>query len=293
MDDLRMLGTLLDRPGPSADVTARGRDRLRAAAHGPVRRRRFTWPAVALGTVATATAAIVVVSDLSPTATPNGPPPPVAASGRQILLAAATIAAARPAGSGAYWHVKTVYRNPRLSKFIESWTRKDGRQYVRNGSKRPVRVGGERTAFSIFSMDLTFEQIQSLPTDPAALKAKITEDERGMAGHVVGPGRDPLMVQSLTELLARVPAPPKVRATAFRALAGLPGVSRAGSTPDGQTLLIRNDREDMTMVVDPATSLVRGWTITAPPPSRDTPAWMGKQSVSVPTAEWTARPPVE
>jgi hypothetical protein len=106
---------------------------------------------------------------------------------------------------------------------------------------------------------------------------------------VVGLGRDPRLIQSLVDLLSRVPAPPKVRAAAFRVIAGLPGVSRAGQTADGQTLLIRSDEGDVRLVVDPATSIVRGWSATPPPVRKRGNAWLADQSVSFPVAEWTSR----
>jgi hypothetical protein len=140
---------------------------------------------------------------------------------------------------------------------------------------------------------MTFARIQRLPTRPAALKAEIT----GLLGKeklppnvkVVGLGRNPRLVQSLVDLLSRVPAPPKVRAAAFRVIAGLPGVSRAGQTADGQTLLIRSDGGDVRLVVDPATSVVRGWTATPPPVRKRGGAWLADQSVSFPVADWTSR----
>jgi hypothetical protein len=301
MDDLRAIGALLTKPAPSTEVTARGRDRLRAAARGPARRRRFIWPVAALGAAAAATAAIVVVSDLSPTATPNtatpnGPPPPAAVSGRQILLAAATTAETRPAGAGTYWHVKTVYGDSRSSESRESWTRRDGREYWRNGSARPALIHGT-TAFDVADAQMTFRRIQELPTSPAALKAEITRllDPNLLppGAKVIGPGRNPRLILSLIDLLARVPAPPKVRAAAFRVIAGLPGVTRAGSASGGQTLLIRGDAGDMSLVVDPATSLVRGWSIASPDMRERGAAWMADQYCSIPTAEWTSRRPGE
>lgn len=141
---------------------------------------------------------------------------------------------------------------------------------------------------------LTFEQIQRLPADPSALKAKLARMLKARKlpvplDHIIGPGRDPQLIESLTSLLARMPTPPKVRAAAFRAIASLPGVTRVGSAPGGQTLLIRGDAGDMRLVVDPATSLVRGWT--ASPPAKRKSAWLANQSVSIPTAEWTSELP--
>jgi hypothetical protein len=289
MDDL--LVTLLAKPEPSAEARAEGRARLVAATRRPARRKRFTWPAVALGAAATATAGIVVAVGLTPTATPDGPPAP-RASGRQILLAAATTAVDRPARTGTYWHVKTRYQNPVVGlETRESWIRRDGREYTRDRHGRPVHTGGG-TAFRVAFTPRTFAQIQRLPTDPAALRAEIDRLLRrrplGRGEVWVGPGRVRLLVESLTDLLARTPAPPQVRAAAFRVLAGLPEVSPAGSAPGGgQTLLIRSPGGDTKVVVDPATSSVHGWTTTEPPPERRRGSWLANQSVSVLAAEWT------
>lgn len=297
MDDLRMIDTLLAKPAPSDEVRARGRERLSVATRRPARRRRFTWPVAAVAASAAAITAVVV--GLTSTAAPNGPPSSPAVAGRRVLLAAAVTAEARPAGSGTYWHVKTVHSDYRSSSFFESWTRRDGREYLRNGPGRPVLLHGSPTAFGVAGTTMSFTRIQELPADAAALKAELTGLLRARrhdvprGGILVGPGQDPLLIDALTDLLARVPAPPRVRAAAFRAIAGLPGVSRIGSAPGGQTLLIHGDAGDMRLVVDPETSLVRGWTDTAPPPNRRSGAWLADQSVSVPTAEWTSSLPAK
>jgi hypothetical protein len=148
-------------------------------------------------------------------------------------------------------------------------------------------------AFTIAGTGMSFTRIQRLPTDPAALKAEITRlvgrERLPFRGKVTGIGREPLLIQPLIDLLAPVPAPPKVRAAAFRAIAGLSGVSRAGQTAGGQTLLIHSDDGDVRLVVDPATSIVRGWTATAPPVGKRGRSWLADQSVSFPVAEWTSR----
>jgi hypothetical protein len=295
MDDLRMIDALLAKPDPSPEVRARGRERLLAATRRPARKRRFTWPVAAVAASAAAITAVVV--GLTSTAAPNGPPvSPATTAGRRVLLAAAVTAAARPAGSGTYWHVKTVYSDQRGSSFIESWTRRDGREYVRTGPGRPV-LHGSPIAFGIAGTTLDFTRIQQLPTDAAALKAELTrllrtrKDAVSRGVLVGGPGRDPVLIDALTDLLARVPAPPGVRAAAFRVIAGLPGVRRVGSAAGWQTLLIHGDGGDMRLVVDPATSLVRGWTDIAPPPDRRGGTLLADQSVSVPTAEWTSSLP--
>lgn len=298
-DDLRMLGALLTKPEPSDEVATRGRRRLRAATYGPARRRRFSWPMASAAVAAAATAAVVVSSVVTPEAPKNGPPAggmaapasPSVRPGRQILLAAAVSAQTWQVGSGTYWHVETVYTNARGTQDIETWTRRDGREYSRSGSGRVTRVHGWPEAFSVAGTVLTFEQIQRLPAEPAALQAKLTHmlaaRKLPLHGRIAGPGRDPQLIESLTSLLARVPAPPKVRAAAFRAIAALPDVTRVGSAPGGETLLIRGGTGDMRMIVDSASSLVSGWTET-PPGQSSVPVI---PSVSIPTAEWTNEPP--
>ncbi|MFG2088662.1 MULTISPECIES: hypothetical protein [unclassified Spirillospora] len=60
----------------------------------------------------------------------------------------------------------------------------------------------------------------------------------------------------LTGLLGDVPAPPKVRAAALRALAALPHVENRGKVPGGQSLLFAADGGGTNLVVNPKTSAV-------------------------------------
>ncbi|MFI6297614.1 CU044_5270 family protein [Nonomuraea sp. NPDC050790] len=108
-DDLTAVRDLLSTPGPSAETTDRGRERLREA----VSRRPRTWVtplrtglvAAALAT-ALGTAVLVPSGDLVLTRDPavsasNAP------TARQILLAAAT-AVARTPSAGDFWRARTV-----------------------------------------------------------------------------------------------------------------------------------------------------------------------------------------
>jgi hypothetical protein len=104
---------------------------------------------------------------------------------------------------------------------------------------------------------LTAAEVQDLPADPAALKALLLAPVRDDGGTTTPeqalPGR-------LVALLQAVPAPPDVRAAAFRVLAGLPEVSNLGPGRDsrgraGVTLRIPGPQDsDVTFVVDPRTS---------------------------------------
>jgi hypothetical protein len=273
MDDVRMLSALLTKPDPATEVIDRGRHQLQNAARGPVRRRRVSRPLAGLGLAgaAAATAAIVVVSGgAKPTASPNGPPAAASLSGRQILLAAATTAESRPVGSGTYWHVKTIdeMRNRLRNSHVELWTRRDGREYIGLKDGTAARDHGAAEAFSMAGAMMTFAQIQQLPTDPGALKAKIARvvEAQRLPKKLMPSkeGKDGAVLDALTSLLSRIPAPPKVRAAAFRGIASFPNVKDLGTVTGGRALQISfagggNNR----MVIDPKTSLVKSWTVTA------------------------------
>ena len=288
MDDLQMITTLLTKPDPSTDVADRGRHQLQNAMRGPVRKRTVSWPVAGIGlTALAAVATAIVVAAGGMTAAPHGPPDATGLSGRQVLLAAATTAETRSTGSGTYWHVKTVQTVSLLSRqrrasSVELWTRRDGREYV---GLKPGTVGmvhGAPVAFAAPGVRLTFEEIQKLPTDPAALKAKFVEAVDALKPRPVPAMKNSLVIDSLTNLLSQMPAPPKVRAAAFRAIASFPGVRSLGTVPGGTGLLIPSWGAEERMILDPATSLVRNWTYT----TRGKAHMQGSTSTSV-TAEWT------
>jgi hypothetical protein len=81
--------------------------------------------------------------------------------------------------------------------------------------------------------DLTFAQLQRLPDDPRALQGWLVAITR----HDLDPSASPDVVESnvlqiLANLLAYPPVPPGVRAAAYRALAGMPGVTSIGRVRD-------------------------------------------------------------
>ncbi|MCO5986686.1 hypothetical protein NE235_11290 [Actinoallomurus spadix] len=73
---------------------------------------------------------------------------------------------------------------------------------------------------------------------------------------------DQVISGGLTGLLAMTPAPPAVRAAAFRALASLPEVRNLGRVDGGQGLLITDNGATIKLVLDPATSRIRSSTYT-------------------------------
>jgi hypothetical protein len=287
MDDLQMLSTVLTKPDPATEVTDRGRHQLQNAARGPVRRRRVSRPLVGLGLAgaAAATAAIVVASGgAKPTANPNGPPAAASLSGRQVLLAAATTAESGPAGSGTYWHVKTIVemRNHLRTSHVELWTRRDGREYVRLKDGTAAMHHGPAVAFAMPGATMTFAQIQQLPTDPGALKTKITAVvDAWKLPKKLKPSKDGMVLDTLTSLLSQMPAPPKVRAAALRAIATFPNVKDLGTVTGGRALYVSYPGGDTRMVIDPKTSLVKNWTVTA------RKGQVQLDTASVLKAEWT------
>jgi hypothetical protein len=78
--------------------------------------------------------------------------------------------------------------------------------------------------------------------------------------------REMLVFDGLVSLVSQLPAPPKVRAAAFQAIAAYPNVKSLGEVRGGQGLLITLDQESPArLVVDPATSQIRetNWFVTA------------------------------
>jgi hypothetical protein len=84
-----------------------------------------------------------------------------------------------------------------------------------------------------------------------------------------------------------VPAPPKVRAAALRAIALSPGVRWLGAVKGGQGLLFTASGTEIRLTVDPATSLVHDVTSTSGSGGK-----VNKQvTSSIVIAEWTDRMP--
>jgi hypothetical protein len=302
MDELEMLRELLVKPGPSAEVVERGRRRLDGAIRGPVRRREIarrwssagvglpgrTWLAGAVSVSAAAAAAAVLFA--------SGAGAPVA-SARQLLLAAARTAAAAPEGSGAYWHLKQVEDGPgsQGTTTQETWTRRDGSSWILDPAGRGVWPWQGPAGFSVGVVQLSFAQLQQLPTDPAGLKAWVAEALKPVTATIPAEAAPGEIAVALSSLLYDVPAPAAVRAAAFRALAALPDVTSLGAVGGGQGLLITGPAPpadkfpagrvpagagEIKLVIDPATSTVRSVT-----------NYQGTETILV--SQWTDRiPPV-
>ncbi|MET7327628.1 hypothetical protein [Nonomuraea sp. NPDC005650] len=227
MDETEHIRELYGRPRPDPDAQARVWRQVAAAR----RRRRLSW--LAVPAVAMALAAAFVIHQ-------------PAASGRSVLLAAATTAASGHVPGGTYWRIKKVRDG---SQVIELWAARDGRAWT-SVQGRIAPVTG-RSAFSMAGRDLTFQQIESLPTDPVALRERV-------AGMLPSRG---LLADALSGLLWTKPSPPAVRAAAYRALADLPEVRYLGERDRGEAFsYVLPDGTQRTLVIDPATSQVLSCT---------------------------------
>jgi hypothetical protein len=263
MDEIQLLGTALTEPDPPRDAVDRSRRRLRQAMRGPVRKRRTRPLLIGAAVTATATAATVAAVVTDPGEPRTGTPVTVQLSGRQVLLSAAAAAEASPAGSGAYWHVRTVTAatpaEPRPGP-TESWTKRDGQTWLSSTPGLVSRVGRRPL---VRTTKLDFEDVQRLPADPAGLKAALLKAMNGVGR---ADDRHLQLVNLLQTMVSTAPAPPKVRGAAFRVLASLPDIKNLGRAPDGYLLQIsyRNGKVvDGTekIVVDPKTTRLRvvGW----------------------------------
>ncbi|GAA2204626.1 hypothetical protein GCM10009850_004630 [Nonomuraea monospora] len=252
MDEL--IRELYGRPEPAPHAQTRVWRRITVRR----RRRRLSWLAMI-----PATAAALALFLLIPREQPVD-------TGREILLTAAT-SAASATSRGTYWHVKKVYDGVRET---DLWvTRQGGAWTAEQG--RVTRVTG-RSPFSMAGRDLSFDQIQALPSDPAELRERVAA--------MLPAGSRGLLADALGGLLWTKPSPPGVRAAAYRALADLPEVRYLGTATDDRG----RDGEAFsfalptgvrrTLIIDPATSQVLS--------SED-----GTRSELVLTAGWTDQGP--
>ena len=281
-DELRALGALLAKPGPSSQTVERGRHQLQQAILRPASRRRaMTGPWrtrwLAIGAGLTAAAAVAATVILVPTGPRNAAP--VSLSARQVLLAAATVAAAQRPASGTYWHVEETFdsQEPAYRHTQDTWTIRDGAFWVADPAGTGVLPLGGPGGFSVATISLTFKQLQGLPQRPAALKAWVTYSfehpayaQLGVPSASILPG---YVAMALVDLLTDMPVPPGVRAAAFGALASMPDVKSLGRVDGGQALVITGPPArmppghklppgalplgDVEVVIDTATAQVR------------------------------------
>jgi hypothetical protein len=277
MDELDMLRDVLTKPEPSSAAVSRGRHELQQLISGKrrVRARRPGWRIAGLGlTAAAAAGAVAAAVVMSPGTRTGAPPQPrrtaalpqrpapsgqPAQSVQQVLLTAAASAQRAPAGAGTYWYVRTwaAFNDDHTLMLLETWTTRDGQWWIRDSKShgQPVKMAPNVLGpFMLGGQELTFSQLQNLPADPAALTRWIVTNAEQHGSKSGGPLTDKAQERadifaSLTSLLCTLPDPPQVRATAFRALAALPGVTSLGAVHAGQRA---------TLIVNPATGQIIG-----------------------------------
>lgn len=225
MDELDLVRDLYGEQPADPRLRARVWKRVEAERRR-AKRRLFGWTSLVAGLAAAALVLWLV--------------PPEQPQGRTILLAAATNAASAP--DGAYWHLK----QRQGTTVTELWVARDGRAWTKDGS--PLKTA----AFSIAGKDLSFAQIQSLPTGADELRAWVRS--------MVPPGDD-VFADALSGLLWRKPSPPGVRAAAYRLLADLPNVRYLGERADGlgrpgEAFSFALGDLRRTLIIDPASSQV-------------------------------------
>jgi hypothetical protein len=260
MNDLQTVRAALTPDEPSQDVVDRSRHKLQNRMRGgSAPGKRIGWLVAGTGFVAAAAAAVVAISatQATPVDSPQATQETKTVTGQEILLAAADGAQRSPEGTGTYWHLTVDGSGDRF----EYWVKPDGQTWFRgaktNGAVMSMGVHRSKP-FSLVAVDLTLAELRALPKDPDALKAWIAEalkrsDAKTSAGKLTESDRKRAEFQSLISLVSALPAPPEVRAAAFRAIASYPGVKSLGEVPGGQGLELP---EGQRLVIDPATGRV-------------------------------------
>ncbi|MBD2899858.1 hypothetical protein amrb99_88550 [Actinomadura sp. RB99] len=169
-------------------------------------------------------------------------------------------------------------------------------------TSRSALVDGDKVYW--LGRNVTMKQLQSLPDDPARLKKEVLRwyDGHDTESSSVPMKADAWLFRVAGSLVTELPVRPKVRAAAFRLLAGLKTVDSVGrvTDPQGRT----GDAIGMTeksaggtvrhlLVIDPATgkALADERVLLAPSGKEPRPAGTVLDSSSVMTMEWTDSAP--
>ncbi len=283
MNELELVRAMrLDVAAPTPGQLARGRERLLASLGDPPprareRARRLPAIGVAALTGAVAAAAIMVAGM-------NHGSAPQASTVAKVLRTAAFEATSRAATvpRPRQWiYTRTVdYSVGGGRTSAESWLRFDGREeaYYQGGrlvvhrSSTPTASGG--SPLTSFVNDATpstaYAALVSLPADPARLLADVTKhvsapDLAGSSWDPVGghSSRAQLEFGFLSELLwnSAELAPPRAEASAFHALAKIPGVHAHSGISDAlgrSAIALSIGGVEQQLLLDPSTYQVVG-----------------------------------
>ncbi|GAA3236959.1 CU044_5270 family protein [Actinocorallia longicatena] len=289
MNDLDRITATLAKPEASERSFAAGRARLEREIHRSRRPRLVLWTAGAVGLGAVAAAALVAAASIGATKAAD-------LSARPVLMAAASTAETTPPVTGRYWYTDTGWAvkgtvsgkkmRPR-SGTTRIWVDRADHAWIAQDGGKPVESKG--WTFNLCDKSVRFADIQALPTDPAALRAKMTDAMKNNDdGPVPAADQDRFVTGCMADLLYSLPAPAKVRAAAFRSLAAMPesrdlGTRKDGLGRSGKGLLIDNGAVKTTLIIDPRTSTVLEHVLVA------SGIKSVEQRYTVRTAAWTDR----
>ncbi|MYS22784.1 hypothetical protein GA0115240_144836 [Streptomyces sp. DvalAA-14] len=224
-----------------------------------VRRLRRHWMPAAVIVAAVATgASLLPVVDL------GGTRPAASANAAAVFLnGVADQAARQKAQEAPYWKVTSQFSDargpqPPLSHYI---SRSQTLFKINNAwaplyvftlpkgaprGQRPVIPKDYKTFWPVGDQKITWDQLKTLPTDPAALAVRLRSP--GFASSEAG---------CIENLLVNSPASPKLRAALFRVMAGLPGVRLDGTGKDrvGRTGT-RVDFAEFRLLIDAHTGFI-------------------------------------
>lgn len=271
-EDLRRVAEA--NPTPTPELSPADKVRAEALLHRIIsterpsartRRRRTTLIARLVAAVVAVMAAAVGASVIS-----------APASAEAVLLQAATAAGAQTEADGRYWYVHTTGFDPATVPFHrEIWLSRDGvgdvlrtgfwaaEEAKRSGAQAadPANVvtqallnGGEPTP-AVFgdSVQVTWEELDALPTNASELKVLLQEEMSRTSD------ADYDLWLAATALLSESPASPALRRALWEVIATIPDVSLLGPTVDSlgregtavQTDFASGGDSDETYVLDP------------------------------------------
>ncbi|GHG79185.1 hypothetical protein GCM10018779_59860 [Streptomyces griseocarneus] len=218
---------------PSADVVAAALAAVRSAAAGqadgegpalelereplaevvPVRTWRRRLPVLVSAAAVVAVALGVALQPWSDSGNGHGSSP-----------AAERTAVQERTGTAPYWKVRTFQWNRSSEKdrrdesYETVWlSRNDKRGQFGDGPVREYSEAGMAgTAFWIGRNPIMWDELEKLPTDPDALRARLL-------GKATGESAEEGLFSGIEDLLARSPAEPRLRAALFKVLTGIPG----------------------------------------------------------------------
>lgn len=231
MDELDLIQSFrADVPGPSSLARERAG---RAWADDLARRSRRPWPSRPIP-VAVAAAVAVSIAALVLAAGRGG-------LGERDALAAQTLQRAAVAAEadglraprpGEYVYMRVLERyEGGLSRTTESWIAPGGDWRVRwrwASGKVEDRSWGRVRPIQFGATALTYRQLLEMPTNPAALLARVEKEARRNPDVHVSSGSFTIV----SDVLRRAPLPAELQAAFFRAAARIPGIAYIAEARD-------------------------------------------------------------